>query len=252
MSKFTLADLEKRVHERAKASAAESYTRALLDKGVAHCAKKLGEEAIETAMAAVQEDKRPPDRGSRRPALSSAGRAGSARRHAGRGRGRAGKTHRAIRPRRKRPRAAEQRFADGTAHRRNALALPHVLARGMGGVARGHADDADLGGGHAPALAARPARHQRKSRRFTCRCRGCCRCMWRRRSGCSARRNASSAPRTSRCRTSSASPARSRSANPPPRACCKPCWRAGRTCPRSISSPPTAFFIRTRSSSAKA
>ena len=57
MSKFTLADLEKRVHERAKASAADSYTRALLDKGVAHCAKKLGEEAIEAGLAAVQEDK---------------------------------------------------------------------------------------------------------------------------------------------------------------------------------------------------
>jgi phosphoribosyl-ATP pyrophosphohydrolase len=57
MSKFTLADLEERVHARAKASAAESYTRALLDKGVAHCAKKLGEEAIEAAMAAVQEDR---------------------------------------------------------------------------------------------------------------------------------------------------------------------------------------------------
>jgi phosphoribosyl-ATP pyrophosphohydrolase len=57
MSKFTLADLEKRVHERAQASAAESYTRTLLDKGVAHCAKKLGEEAVETAMAAVQEDR---------------------------------------------------------------------------------------------------------------------------------------------------------------------------------------------------
>jgi phosphoribosyl-ATP pyrophosphohydrolase len=56
MSKFTLADLEKRVHERAKASAADSYTRALIDKGVAHCAKKLGEEAIETGLAAVQED----------------------------------------------------------------------------------------------------------------------------------------------------------------------------------------------------
>ena len=57
MSTFTLADLEKRVGERAEASAGESYTRALLDKGVAHCAKKLGEEAFETAMAAVQEDK---------------------------------------------------------------------------------------------------------------------------------------------------------------------------------------------------
>jgi phosphoribosyl-ATP pyrophosphohydrolase len=56
--KFTLRDLEKRVAARAKATAAESYTRALLDKGVAHCAKKLGEEAIETGMAAVGESKR--------------------------------------------------------------------------------------------------------------------------------------------------------------------------------------------------
>src|SRR5450631_3838091 len=43
-----------------------------------------------------------------------------------------------------------------------------------------------------------------------------------------------------------------RSENPLPRACCRPYWRAGRTCPRSISSPPTVFFIRIRSSSAKA
>lgn len=57
MNKFTLAELEKRINERAKASAAESYTRALIDKGVAHCAKKLGEEAIETGLAAMQEDK---------------------------------------------------------------------------------------------------------------------------------------------------------------------------------------------------
>ena len=57
MTKFSLSDLEKRVHERARASAGESYTRALLDKGVAHCAKKMGEEAFETALAAVQEDK---------------------------------------------------------------------------------------------------------------------------------------------------------------------------------------------------
>jgi phosphoribosyl-ATP pyrophosphohydrolase len=57
MTKFTLSDLEARVHERAKASAGESYTRSLIDKGIAHCAKKLGEEAFETAMAAVQEDK---------------------------------------------------------------------------------------------------------------------------------------------------------------------------------------------------
>jgi phosphoribosyl-ATP pyrophosphohydrolase len=58
MSKFKLADLEKRVQTRAKASAKESYTRALLDKGVEHCVKKLNEEAFETGLAAVQESKR--------------------------------------------------------------------------------------------------------------------------------------------------------------------------------------------------
>jgi phosphoribosyl-ATP pyrophosphohydrolase len=57
MTDFTLSDLEKRVAERAKASADQSYTRALIDKGVAHCAKKFGEEAFETAIAAVQQDK---------------------------------------------------------------------------------------------------------------------------------------------------------------------------------------------------
>jgi phosphoribosyl-ATP pyrophosphohydrolase len=57
MSKFTLADLERRVKERAKASADVSYTRKLLDKGTAHCAKKFGEEAIETVLAAIGEDR---------------------------------------------------------------------------------------------------------------------------------------------------------------------------------------------------
>jgi phosphoribosyl-ATP pyrophosphohydrolase len=57
MSNFSIHDLENRVHERAKASPDTSYTRKLLDRGVAHCAKKLGEEAIETALAAVTEDR---------------------------------------------------------------------------------------------------------------------------------------------------------------------------------------------------
>jgi len=57
MSNFTLHDLEKRVQERARASADVSYTRKLLDKGVAHCAKKLGEEAIETVLAALEQDR---------------------------------------------------------------------------------------------------------------------------------------------------------------------------------------------------
>lgn len=54
---FTLADLAARIKERAAADPADSYTRKLLDKGVAHCAKKLGEEAVETALAAVAQDR---------------------------------------------------------------------------------------------------------------------------------------------------------------------------------------------------
>ncbi len=57
MAPFTIHDLEKRVQERAKASADVSYTRKLLDRGVVHCAKKLGEEAVEAAIAAVSEDR---------------------------------------------------------------------------------------------------------------------------------------------------------------------------------------------------
>ena len=57
MSTLTLHDLAARVKERAQASAEISYTRKLLDKGINHCAKKLGEEAIETVLAALQNDK---------------------------------------------------------------------------------------------------------------------------------------------------------------------------------------------------
>jgi phosphoribosyl-ATP pyrophosphohydrolase len=57
MSNFTLHDLERRVEERAEASADASYTRELLDRGVEYCAKKLGEEAIETVLAAVNQDR---------------------------------------------------------------------------------------------------------------------------------------------------------------------------------------------------
>jgi phosphoribosyl-ATP pyrophosphohydrolase len=57
MAEFSLHDLEKRVQARAKESADVSYTRKLLDRGVAQCAKKLGEEAVEVAIAAISEDK---------------------------------------------------------------------------------------------------------------------------------------------------------------------------------------------------
>ena len=57
MPEFSLHDLEKRVQARARESADISYTRKLLDRGVAQCAKKLGEEAVEAAIAAISEDK---------------------------------------------------------------------------------------------------------------------------------------------------------------------------------------------------
>ena len=61
MSQFTLADLEKRVHERARASAKESYTRALLDKGVFTVmsiapAVPAGKDLIRTAISAMHTD----------------------------------------------------------------------------------------------------------------------------------------------------------------------------------------------------
>ena len=55
--KFTIADLEQRILDRAKAPAEESYTRKLLDKGAAQCAKKFGEEAVEAVLAVVGEDR---------------------------------------------------------------------------------------------------------------------------------------------------------------------------------------------------
>ena len=57
MSSFTIRDLERRVQVRAGESAEVSYTRKLLDRGVDHCAKKFGEEAVEATIAAVGEDR---------------------------------------------------------------------------------------------------------------------------------------------------------------------------------------------------
>jgi len=57
MANFTIRDLEKRVRERAGARAEVSYTRKLLDRGVDQCAKKIGEEAVEAAIAAVSDDR---------------------------------------------------------------------------------------------------------------------------------------------------------------------------------------------------
>jgi phosphoribosyl-ATP pyrophosphohydrolase len=57
MTGFSLSDLARIVAARAKAPAAESYTAALVAGGPARAAKKLGEEAVEAAIAAVQGDR---------------------------------------------------------------------------------------------------------------------------------------------------------------------------------------------------
>ena len=57
MDDFTIYDLERRVDARAASDPDVSYTRKLLDRGVAQCAKKLGEEAVELALASVIESR---------------------------------------------------------------------------------------------------------------------------------------------------------------------------------------------------
>ena len=57
MTAYTLADLAALVASRAGTDPATSYTAKLLSEGPAKAAKKLGEEAVEAAIAAVQGDK---------------------------------------------------------------------------------------------------------------------------------------------------------------------------------------------------
>ncbi|MDO9416847.1 phosphoribosyl-ATP diphosphatase [Pararhizobium sp.] len=57
MSGFTLDDLEAIVAERAEASPDESWTAKLVAGGQTRAAKKLGEEAVETVIAAISNDR---------------------------------------------------------------------------------------------------------------------------------------------------------------------------------------------------
>ena len=57
MTIFTLSDLDAIIARRAESDDEQSYTPKLMGKGVAKCAQKLGEEAVEAAIAAVQGDK---------------------------------------------------------------------------------------------------------------------------------------------------------------------------------------------------
>ena len=52
----TLKKLVATIKARRAATAAKSYTRQLLEGGPVKCAKKLGEEAIETVIAGVHQD----------------------------------------------------------------------------------------------------------------------------------------------------------------------------------------------------
>lgn len=56
---FSLSDLERIIAVRAAASPDESWTAKLLAAGPARAAKKLGEEAVETVIAAVEGGKAP-------------------------------------------------------------------------------------------------------------------------------------------------------------------------------------------------
>ena len=57
MPRFTIHDLAATIDARAASGGQASYTRMLLDKGPEHCAKKLGEEAVETVIAAVENNR---------------------------------------------------------------------------------------------------------------------------------------------------------------------------------------------------
>ena len=58
MTDAVLQRLAATIHARRTVDASKSYTRELLDAGPERCAKKLGEEATETIIAALAQDNR--------------------------------------------------------------------------------------------------------------------------------------------------------------------------------------------------
>ncbi|RUW44203.1 MULTISPECIES: phosphoribosyl-ATP diphosphatase [unclassified Mesorhizobium] len=57
MAEFSLSDLEKIVSDRAHSGDPDSWTAKLFSRGMDKAAQKLGEEAVETVIAAVKGDK---------------------------------------------------------------------------------------------------------------------------------------------------------------------------------------------------
>lgn len=56
MTTTILDQLAATIKQRRSSTAEKSYTKSLIEAGVGKCAKKLGEEAVETVIAAVSED----------------------------------------------------------------------------------------------------------------------------------------------------------------------------------------------------
>jgi len=57
MTAFTLETLAELIAARAASTAEKSYTKSLLDAGPSRAAKKMGEEAVETVIAAIEGDR---------------------------------------------------------------------------------------------------------------------------------------------------------------------------------------------------
>ncbi|MGT2465287.1 phosphoribosyl-ATP diphosphatase [Mesorhizobium sp.] len=57
MAQFSLAELETIIHQRAHSGDPDSWTAKLFAKGMDKAAQKLGEEAVETVIAAIRGDK---------------------------------------------------------------------------------------------------------------------------------------------------------------------------------------------------
>ena len=57
MPRFTIHDLAAIIDARVASGGDASYTRKLLEKDPVHCARKLGEEVVETVIAAVENDR---------------------------------------------------------------------------------------------------------------------------------------------------------------------------------------------------
>ncbi|WP_137928926.1 phosphoribosyl-ATP diphosphatase [Mesorhizobium comanense] len=57
MAEFSLSDLETLIRERAQSGDPDSWTAKLFARGIDKAAQKLGEEAVETVIAAVKGDR---------------------------------------------------------------------------------------------------------------------------------------------------------------------------------------------------